>query len=61
MNQIGTKETRMRTLILTTLLTLVTWGAVRAEGTLQVAVFDVDATPRLARRWPMIESNELTR
>ncbi|HJN09430.1 MAG TPA: hypothetical protein QF564_12115 [Pirellulaceae bacterium] len=35
----------MRTLILTTLLTLVTWGAVRAEGTLQVAVFDVDATP----------------
>ncbi|MDP6111415.1 MAG: hypothetical protein QGG53_06045 [Planctomycetota bacterium] len=35
----------MRTLILTTLLTLVTWGAVRAEGSLQIAVFDVDATP----------------
>ena len=35
----------MRTLLLTTLLLLVPWGAVRAEGTLRVAVFDVDATP----------------
>jgi hypothetical protein len=35
----------MRTLILTAVLTLVAWGGVRAEGSLQVAVFDVDATP----------------
>ena len=35
----------MRTLILTAVLTLVPWGAVRAEGSLRIAAFDVDATP----------------
>ena len=35
----------MRTLILIALLTLVPGGAVRAEGSLEIGVFDVDATP----------------